>query len=114
MDPTRRSKATIRGSTLCLATCVHRFRGAELTCLRAIRLTRPKSISEEAVSSEELAAEAHFAEGQPEEADFAERQDFVEFKIATACRAALIGSAACRLMTCRVPTSQLSLSRSYS
>jgi hypothetical protein len=112
MDPTRRSKATIRGSTLCLAICVHRFPEAELTCLQAKRLTRPKSISEEAASSEDM-AEAHFAEEQPEQADFAERQDFVEFKIAAARRAALIGSAACRLMT-RVPTSQLSLSRSYS
>src|SRR5215472_12886163 len=113
MDPTRRSKATIRGSTLCLATCVHRFRGAELTCLQAIRLTRPKSISEEAVSSADM-AEAHFAGEQPEQADFAERQDFVEFKIVTAGRTALIGSAACRLITRRIPTSQLSRSRSYS
>ena len=71
-----------------------------MICARSIRLGRPRSISEEAASSEEATEEAHFAEGPTEEeADFAERQDFVEFRIVAACSAALLGSAACRLTT---------------
>src|SRR6516165_798935 len=101
MDPTRQSKAIIRASMRCSATCVDRFRGAGMICGRPIRLGRPRSISEEVVSSEEVTEEAHFAEEGPteEEADFAERQDFVEFRIVAACSAALLGSAACRLTT---------------
>jgi hypothetical protein len=62
---------------------VDRFHGAVRISARKIRSAQPKSISEEAVSLEEVEG-AHFAEERREPADFAERRDFVEFRIVAA------------------------------